>query len=603
MQWKPRTVLRLAITAYALAGGAAVAAASAWAKGAALPAAAVYVAGLWVIVVLLVLRLLPPLRRGWAADNLMRLVLWGAAAGGGAVLAVLSFAWPAAVFGATIGYLLIYWLVASLYLSHDTPPDEWMRALKALTTGISFSAMAMLVTFHFSPTTFLVAGLAFLAVGILVGMVITYAGATFVMGLSVFTIFATGLGYALGDLFGNKGWFVAGSFCLSILTGLNLRPLPSFPRALLAALVTTATGIAGGLLGAAFGAPLAGALAFLAAGAFLSMMLAEERVISLALFSVLSALTMSLGFAGAFYTGGAAYWVGALFCVPVLIYMFSKAPGVRLALLLVAPVPLMVGMGFAIGNAFDHPGWTMPVAFVLALIFDVLFYFGSDSKVLAFNDAWVVSEQGCPRPYAITRRLAAEAGLPPPRIALIGSDAPNLFTVGRSRSRAVIAVTSGLLEDLDDDELEAVLAHELSHVRGRDLLPMTLAAALASPVGAGAKALAFEREGGSNWLTLLAVGVAAPFFAMMVQLSYPRSREKLADAAAARMIKKREALAGALEKLELGAARSPLLANPATGPLFAVNPFRTGWLVALFSTHPSTEERVAVLREAALAGG
>jgi heat shock protein HtpX len=223
--------------------------------------------------------------------------------------------------------------------------------------------------------------------------------------------------------------------------------------------------------------------------------------------------------------------------------------------------------------------------------------------VLGQNDAWVVSEQDCPRPYAITRRLAAAAGLPPPRIAVIGSDTPNLFTVGLGPSRAVIAVTQGLLDALDDDELEAVLAHELSHIGGKDLLPMTMAAALASPVGAGARSLVFDREKGSNMLMLLAVGIAVPFFALLVQLANPRSREKRADDWAVRMTKKKGALVDALEKLELAAGREPLVANPATGPLFAVNPFRSGWLVAMFSTHPSTEERVARVKKAPAAGG
>ena len=143
----------------------------------------------------------------------------------------------------------------------------------------------------------------------------------------------------------------------------------------------------------------------------------------------------------------------------------------------------------------------------------------------------------------------------------------------------------------------------LSHIRGKDLLPMTMAAALASPVGAGARSLVFDREKGSNMLMQLLVGVAAPFFALLVQLSNPRSREKRADDWAVRMTKKKEALADALEKLELAAGREPLVANPATGPLFAVNPFRSGWLVAMFSTHPSTEERVARVKKAPAAGG
>jgi len=471
--------------------------------------------------------------------------------------------------------------------------------------------MAASVTYHFSPAMSLMAALALFAVGLLVGTLLTVPGASFVLGLGMFSILLTGLGYSLGDIFGNKGAFVVGSFCLSVLFGMMLPPLPDFQRALLATLVTASAGIAGALLGAALGEPLAGALAFLSLGAFLSMKLGEERAISLALFSVLSSVMMSLGFAAAFCTdmlfaGTAAYWVGWLFCASALIYIFFKAPMVRLTLLLTAPMALLVGLGFVIGNPFGRAELTtvtMAVMFLLSLLLDWWFYNASDSRLLGQNDARVVSEQDCPLPYAITRRLAAAAGLPPPRIALIGSDTPNLFTVGLSPSRAVITVTQGLLDGLDDDELEAVLAHELAHIRGKDLLPMTMAAALASLVGAGAQALVFDREKGSNMLMLLAVGISAPFFALLVQLSNPRSREKLADAGAVRMTKKREALADALEKLELWAGREPLVANPATGPLFAVNPFRTGWLVAMFSTHPSTEERVQLVKKAPAAGG
>lgn len=612
MQWKPRTVFKLAIAAYALAGASGVAAAYVWAGAWAQTAAACYVAGLWLVTVILILLVLPPLRRDWTTDNLVRAVLWGATIAGAATLISVYLFWRPLAYIATLGYLLCYWLLAALYLTHETPSEEWMKGLKALSTGIVFAAMAMSLTYHFSPAMSMVAGLALFAIGVLIGMLITFPGASFVMGLGMFSILLTGLGYSLGDIYGNKGAFVAGMFCISLLLGLMLPPLPNFQRALLATLVTVSAGIAGALVGAAFGVPLAGALAFLSFGAFVSMTMTEERAVSLALFSVLSSVMMALGFSAAFctqalYPGIASYlakaWVGGLFCESVLVYVFYRAPAVRLALLLAAPVAVLVGVGYVVGNAFGLALWTIPVMFVLSLLFDVAFYFAADSRLLGLNDAWVVSEQDCPRAYAITRRLAAGSGLSPPRIALIGSDTPNLFTVGRSPSRAVIAVTQGLLDGLDDDELEALLAHELAHIREKDLLTMTMAAALASLVGAGAQALVFDREKGSNQLTLLAVGLTAPFFALMVQLSNPRSREERADAGAIRMTKKNEALAGALEKLELGAGQAPLVANPATGPLFAVNPFRTGWLAAMFSTHPSTEERVYLLRRAAPAGG
>ena len=603
VQWKPKTLVWLAVAVFALAGAAAVAAAYLWAGEWAPAVAAFYVAGLWLASVMLILMVLPPLRKDLSADNLIRMLLWGAAIAGAAVLVVIAALWRPLAYQAAVAYLLAYWLTVVLYLSRETLPEEWMGGLKALSTGIMFGAMALAVSYHFSPAMALLSGLAMFAIGVLVGMVITFPGASFVIGMGMFSLLVTALGYSLGGLFGGKGLFVAGAFGLSLLLGLALPPLQSFERALLATLSTAAMGIAGALLGAALGAPLTGALAFLALGAFISMTMSEERAISLALFSVLASLLMSLGFAAAFYTGWAAFWAGGLFILSALVYVFSKAPRVRLALLLAAPVGLLVGLGFLAGNAFGAAAWTMPPMFALGLLFDVWFYFGSDSRIMAQNDAWVVAEQDCPRAYAISRRLAAAIGVPAPRIALIASDAPNLFTVGRSPSRAIIVVTQGLLDGLSDEELEALLAHELVHVLEHDLPTMTMAAALASPVGAGARALLDDRDKGQNLLMRLVVGVAAPFFALLVQLSNPRSRERIADALATRMIKDRSVLADALEKLELGAAREPLPANPATGPLFAVNPFRTGWLAAMFSTHPATEERVASLRKAAPAGG
>ena len=608
----------MVIAAYVITGAAIVAAVHFLAQPSTQTAAACYVAGLWLVFVILILRTLPAVGRDWTVDNLFRMVLWGATIAGAVTLVAVYFLWRPQVYLATVAYLLCYWLIAALYLSHETPSGEYMKALKALSTGVAFAAMAASVTYHFSPAMSVVAAVALFAIGILVGTLITFPGASFVLGLGMFSMLVTGLGYALGDIFGLKGAFVVGMFCLSLILGMMLPPLPDFQRALLSTLVTASTGIAGALLGTALGQPLAGALAFLSLGAFLSMTMGEERAISLALFSVLSSVMMALGFAAAFSTvelfqdiaaswvGG---WVGGFFIFSILIYVLSNASRVRLALLLLAPVAILAGLGFGLGAAFDlgAVGWAMLVVFLISIILSVILdwylYAASDSRVLGQNDAWVVSEQDCPRPYAITRRLAAAAGLPPPRIAVIGSDTPNLFTVGLGPSRAVIAVTQGLLYALDDDELEAVLAHELSHIGGKDLLPMTMAAALASPVGAGARSLVFDREKGSNMLMQLLVGVAAPFFALLVQLSNPRSREKRADDWAVRMTKKKEALADALEKLELAAGREPLVANPATGPLFAVNPFRSGWLVAMFSTHPSTEERVARVKKAPAAGG
>ncbi|MBM4249983.1 MAG: hypothetical protein FJ149_11270 [Euryarchaeota archaeon] len=603
MRLKPRTVLWLALAACIAGGAVAVAAAYALALALAPAAAVAYFTGIWVVLLLMLLRTLPPVDARWSQEGVARGALWGFTIGGAVVLVAIMAVRGDLAYMSAVAYLFLFWLVAVLYLTVATPPREYMSGLKAVSTGTVLAAQAAAVAFPFSPPMAVVAALALFIIGLVAGKLLTFPGASFVLGLGMFTLLATGFGHSLGAAYGNQGTWVAGAFSVALLLGLALPPLPSFQRALLSTLVTAAAGVAGALLGLALGAPVPFAMGFLAAGAYISMTHGEERAISLGLFSVLASMTMALGFSASLYTGGAGWWVGGLFCLSLAVYAFSRAPRVRLALLLVAPVAVLTGLAYLAGAAFGLAAWTVALAFPVFLLLDLWLYFGADSRVLAMNDARVVSEADCPRAFAISARLAAKAGLPPPRIALVGSDAMNLFTVGRSPSRAVIAVTQGLLDNLDDDELEALLAHELSHVRDRDPPAMTLAAALACPVGAGARSLVFDADRGSNPLTVVAVAAAAPLFALLVQLSNPVSRERKADAGAVRITRKGPALADALEKLEQGAGRNPLVGSPVTGPLFAVNPFRTGWLSSLFATHPSTDERVNLLRMAPAPGG
>jgi len=195
------------------------------------------------------------------------------------------------------------------------------------------------------------------------------------------------------------------------------------------------------------------------------------------------------------------------------------------------------------------------------------------------------------------KAMATAAGLPPPRLALINSEVPNLFTVGRSPGRAVIALTKGALEKFTPEELDALLSHEIFHIKEKDMLPMTLAATVAYPVGKLAKPILFEKDRSSNPLIWLMLGIMAPFVALLLHMSTPRVREHRADAAVA-AAGKAEAMASALEKMEEDPGDRALEVNPATEPLFAVNPLRGGALADLFSTHPSTDERIDALMAA-----
>jgi len=248
------------------------------------------------------------------------------------------------------------------------------------------------------------------------------------------------------------------------------------------------------------------------------------------------------------------------------------------------------------GAAFGAPFGPVVVGLVLAIDADILLYFASDSFVLWLNGARAASEEQMPRPYALARRPAASAGLPAPRIAIIDSEAVNIFSVGRSPGRAVLALTRGLLEKLDDGELEALLAHELAHVKDGDLLPMAMTCALAAPVGAAMRQLARDTDRSLSTVSRLFIAVVAPFFALLLHISMPRAREKRADSSAVVMTRNGEALASALAKLERHVGRPPLPANPASAPLFAVDPFRDGWMHGLFTTHPPTDERIDLIK-------
>ena len=279
----------------------------------------------------------------------------------------------------------------------------------------------------------------------------------------------------------------------------------------------------------------------------------------------------------------------------------------KTALLLGVLTAMLVLIGGAIGGERG-----MLVAFVLALVMNLASYWFSDKIVLAMYGAQPITEAQAPGLYAIVRRLAIRAGIPMPPIYLIPTDSPNAFATGRNPEHAAVAVTEGIMRILDDQELEGVLAHELSHVKNRDVLISTIAATLAGAItylahmaqwaaifGGGRSD---DEEGGSNPFGLLLMAILAPIAALLVQLAVSRAREYQADASGARLAGRASGLAHALEKLEVASQSTPLPANPATAHLFIVNPLSGRTLMQLFSTHPPIEDRIARLRSMRLQG-
>jgi heat shock protein HtpX len=235
------------------------------------------------------------------------------------------------------------------------------------------------------------------------------------------------------------------------------------------------------------------------------------------------------------------------------------------------------------------------VALVVAGAMNFGSYFFSDKIVLRMYRAREVTRAEAPVLYEVVESLSRRAGLPVPRVAIIPGQQPNAFATGRNPEHAVVAATEGILQILDREELEGVMAHELAHVRNRDMLISSVAATLAGAIMVLSRFGLFfgggDRDRGGGALALLVV-ILAPIAAMIIQAAISRSREFAADAGGAEISGKPRALASALQKLEATARRVPLQGNPATAHMFIVHPFRGGGIGKLFSTHPPTEERV-----------
>jgi heat shock protein HtpX len=263
---------------------------------------------------------------------------------------------------------------------------------------------------------------------------------------------------------------------------------------------------------------------------------------------------------------------------------------------------LLSGLLLAIGDLLGGQSGLV-LALVVAAGMNLVSYWFSDKIVLRMYRA---REVGAGHPlHALVARLARQAGLPMPRVYVIPEMSPNAFATGRSPRHAAVAATEGLLRLLDERELEGVIAHELAHVKHRDILISSVAATIAAAIMMLARMAQYaaifggvrggDRDNGPNPIALLALVILAPLAAILVQAAISRSREFAADAGAARIVGSPYGLVDALRKIESAARRVPLDANPATAHMFIVKPFTASGLLALFSTHPPTERRIAAL--------
>ena len=249
----------------------------------------------------------------------------------------------------------------------------------------------------------------------------------------------------------------------------------------------------------------------------------------------------------------------------------------------------------------------MTFGLILAVVMNGISYFFSDKIALMSSGAQPVTRQQLPRLYEVMERLVGKANLPMPKLYVIPQPAPNAFATGRNPSHASVAVTAGLMELMNDDELEGVIAHELSHVRNYDILITSIAATLAGAItwiaSMGRWAMIFGGFGGSRnernggGLAALLMLIVAPIAALIIQLGISRQREFAADASGAKMVGHPYGLISALEKLGAYNKRIPMDVSPATASLFIVAPFSAGQILSgLFSTHPPLSERIAVLQ-------
>jgi heat shock protein HtpX len=243
----------------------------------------------------------------------------------------------------------------------------------------------------------------------------------------------------------------------------------------------------------------------------------------------------------------------------------------------------------------------MTLAFVFAMAMNLLSYWFSDKIVLSMYRAKEITRSQNPKLHRIVEKVAKEADIPKPKVYMIDTETPNAFATGRNPKNASVAVTKGIMRTLNEDELEGVLGHEISHVKNRDILTGSIAATLGGAIAYIAQMAWFglSSDRRNNSAVLLPMLVLAPIAATMIQLAISRGREYEADYDGAILTKNPLGLASALEKIENAVKENPMKGNAASSHLFIVNPFKADTFVSLFSTHPSTEKRVARLKELA----
>ena len=275
----------------------------------------------------------------------------------------------------------------------------------------------------------------------------------------------------------------------------------------------------------------------------------------------------------------------------------------KTALLLAVLTVMLVAIGGMLGGPDGAK-----MAFIMALVMNFISYWFCDKIVLAMYRAKPIVPGEFPELESTVRELALRAGIPMPRLYVTPHRSPNAFATGRNPAHAVVCVTQGILELLNPDELKGVLAHELGHVKNRDILVSTIAATIAGTITMMADwarwAMIFggnrdrdRRSGGGEAIAMIALMILAPLAAMLVQLAISRSREYGADETGAHLAHSTTGLASALVKLEEAAKIRPLGANPSTAHLFIVNPLRADFIATLFNTHPPIKERIKKLQE------
>jgi heat shock protein HtpX len=274
--------------------------------------------------------------------------------------------------------------------------------------------------------------------------------------------------------------------------------------------------------------------------------------------------------------------------------------GFKTFILLAGLTALLLLIGQAMGGRSG-----LYLAFFMALVMNFIGYWFSDKIALKMSGAEEVTVEQAPDLHRAVERLAAQAGLPKPRVYVIPQDTPNAFATGRNPEHAAVAVTEGILRLLKPEELEGVLAHELAHIKNRDILISSVAAVIAGAIshlaymaqwgamfGMGRSDDEEGGGGGGNMIAVILMAIIAPMAAMLIQMAISRSREFAADATGARIIHAGRPLANALLKLENYNKQLPMQVNPATAQMYIVNPLTAGGITRLFSTHPPIQERV-----------